>query len=83
MQGGQLRHRVRHFGFLARAGYRRDAQRGGRVYQNLPRHLSGREEIYGGHQADRQGAGLRYDPVRPPPRAARAEEQELQYALVR
>ena len=24
------------------------------------------------HQADRQGAGLRYDPVRPPPRAARA-----------
>ena len=45
--------------------------------------LSGREEIYGGHQADRQGAGLRYDPVRPPPRAARAEEQELQYALVR
>ena len=55
-------------GFLARAGYRRDAQRG-RASLSKPTSTPIRAlKIYGGHQADRQGAGLRYDPVRPPPR---------------
>ena len=70
LQGGQLRHRLRHFGFLARAGHRREPKGGCGLHPLVSGQLSGRGELYGNHQGDGTRAGLCNDAVRPPPCAA-------------
>ena len=82
-QGRQLRHRLRNFGIFAGGRHRRHAQGGAAVYRQLSGPLCGRPDLYAQYRRAGKAGRLCHDPLRPPARAAGAQEQQFQYPLLR